>query len=162
VLVVCIWSGWCHCHPQTPSSLASFKCRLAFTFLVWLTQVALEKRPLNGCSSSSSRSSSSSSSTYYILEQLLPQQVVNVGVVHADEVKLRQCARKIFWCAVCRNLTPKHYHIKQTPEGLYYLVEKHTFKTIQELIHYHKHNAAGMLDCTNDCFRSLHQELHCK
>ena len=23
-----ISSSWCHCHPQTPSSLASFKCRL--------------------------------------------------------------------------------------------------------------------------------------
>jgi len=45
----------------------------------------------------------------------------------------------------CSNLSPKHYHIKQTsPEGLYYLVEKHAFKTIQELIYYHKHNAAGM------------------
>ena len=24
VQTVCIWSSWCHCHPQTPSSLASF------------------------------------------------------------------------------------------------------------------------------------------
>ena len=24
VQIVCIWSSWCHCHPQTPSSLASF------------------------------------------------------------------------------------------------------------------------------------------
>jgi len=38
-------------HPKTPSSHASFKCRLVFWY--WLTQVVLEKRPLNGCSSSS-------------------------------------------------------------------------------------------------------------
>ena len=34
VQIVCIWSSWFHCHPKTPSSLASFKPRLVFTFLV--------------------------------------------------------------------------------------------------------------------------------
>jgi len=38
-------------HPKTPSSLASFKSRLVLPFWYWLTQVVLEKRPLNGCSS---------------------------------------------------------------------------------------------------------------
>ena len=38
-------------HPKTPSSLASFKSRLVFPFWYRLTQVVLEKRPLNGCSS---------------------------------------------------------------------------------------------------------------
>ena len=28
VQIVCIWSGWCHCHPNTSSFLASFKSRL--------------------------------------------------------------------------------------------------------------------------------------
>jgi len=44
-------------HPKTPSSLASFKSRLALPFWRWHTQVVLEKRPINGCSSSSSLSS---------------------------------------------------------------------------------------------------------
>jgi len=35
---------------QTPSSLASFKFRLVLPFWYRLTQVVLEKRPLNGCS----------------------------------------------------------------------------------------------------------------
>jgi len=35
-------------HPKTPSSLASFKCRLVLPFWYRLTQVVLEKRPLNG------------------------------------------------------------------------------------------------------------------
>jgi len=33
----CIWSSWCHCHPQTPSSLASFKSRLVLLFWYRLT-----------------------------------------------------------------------------------------------------------------------------
>jgi len=47
-------------HPQTPSSLASFKSRLVSWY--WLNQVVLEKRPLNMFSSSSSSSSSNLSS----------------------------------------------------------------------------------------------------
>ena len=37
-------------HPKTPSSLASFKSGLVLPFWCRLTQVVLEKRPLNGCS----------------------------------------------------------------------------------------------------------------
>jgi len=42
-------------HPKTPSSLASFKSRLFLPFWYGLTQVVLEKRPLNGCSGSSNQ-----------------------------------------------------------------------------------------------------------
>jgi len=42
--------------PQTPSPVASVKSRLVLPFWYRLTQVVLEKRPLNGCSSSSSSS----------------------------------------------------------------------------------------------------------
>jgi len=42
-------------YPQTPQSLASFKSRLVLLFWYRLTQVVLERRPLNGCSSSSSQ-----------------------------------------------------------------------------------------------------------
>jgi len=38
--------------PKTPSSLASFKSRLVLPFWYQLTQLVLEKRLLNGCSSS--------------------------------------------------------------------------------------------------------------
>jgi len=54
VQIVCIWSSWCHCHPKTLSSLAWCKSGLILPFCYRLTQVVLEKRPLNGCSSSSS------------------------------------------------------------------------------------------------------------
>ena len=43
-------------HPKTPSSPASYKSRLVLPFSYWLTQVVLEKRPLNIRSSSSSSS----------------------------------------------------------------------------------------------------------
>jgi len=53
VQIVCLWSCWCHCHPKTPSSLASFKSRLVLLFWYRLMQVVLKKRPLNGCSCNS-------------------------------------------------------------------------------------------------------------
>ena len=43
----CIWPSWCHCHSL---SLALVKSRLVLPFCYRLTQVVLEKRPLNGCS----------------------------------------------------------------------------------------------------------------
>ncbi|KAJ0049772.1 hypothetical protein NL108_003535 [Boleophthalmus pectinirostris] len=39
----------------------------------------------------------------------------------------------------------RHYNICTTPQGQYYLAEKHNFSTIPELINYHQHNAAGMV-----------------
>ena len=47
----CIWPSWCHYHSL---SLAPVKFRLVLPFWYRLTQVVLEKRPLNGCSCSSS------------------------------------------------------------------------------------------------------------
>ena len=42
----CIWPSWCHCHSL---SLAPVKSRLVLPFWYRLTQIILEKRPLNGC-----------------------------------------------------------------------------------------------------------------
>ncbi|KAG7224788.1 hypothetical protein INR49_013501 [Caranx melampygus] len=39
----------------------------------------------------------------------------------------------------------RHYNICTTPQGQFYLAEKHHFSTIPELINYHQHNAAGMV-----------------
>ena len=47
----CIWPSWCLCRSL---SLAPVKFRLVLPFWYRLTQVVLEKRPLNGCSCSSS------------------------------------------------------------------------------------------------------------
>jgi len=51
VQMICICSSWCPCHPI---SSCSSKIQKGLPFWCWLTQVVLEKRPLNGCSSSSS------------------------------------------------------------------------------------------------------------
>ncbi|CAJ1058220.1 tyrosine-protein kinase ITK/TSK [Xyrichtys novacula] len=46
-----------------------------------------------------------------------------------------------------KNPRVKHYQIRQaeTGEATYYLAEKYLFNTIPELIHYHQHNAAGLI-----------------
>ena len=47
--MICIWSSWCHCHLII---FCSSKMQNGLPFWCRLTQVVLEKRPLNGCSSS--------------------------------------------------------------------------------------------------------------
>uniref|UniRef100_A0A673BTQ7 non-specific protein-tyrosine kinase n=1 Tax=Sphaeramia orbicularis TaxID=375764 RepID=A0A673BTQ7_9TELE len=46
-----------------------------------------------------------------------------------------------------KNPRVKHYQIRQkkTEESAFYLAEKYVFSTIPELIHYHQHNAAGLI-----------------
>jgi len=46
--MACIWSSWCHCHPII---ICSSKIHNGLPFWCRLTQVVLEKRPLNKCSS---------------------------------------------------------------------------------------------------------------
>ena len=61
----------CHCRP--PSSLASFKSRVVLPFWYRLTQVVLEKRPTNGCSSSPSMISVLDIASVVVLEVPLDQ-----------------------------------------------------------------------------------------
>ncbi|XP_061582367.1 tyrosine-protein kinase ITK/TSK [Cololabis saira] len=46
-----------------------------------------------------------------------------------------------------KNPRVKHYQIRQTEseERAFYLAEKYLFSTIPELVHYHQHNAAGLI-----------------
>uniref|UniRef100_A0A674P4E6 Tyrosine-protein kinase n=1 Tax=Takifugu rubripes TaxID=31033 RepID=A0A674P4E6_TAKRU len=46
-----------------------------------------------------------------------------------------------------KNPKVKHYQIRQTETGAgpFYLAENYLFNTIPELIHYHQHNAAGLI-----------------
>ncbi|KAK9525056.1 hypothetical protein VZT92_017399 [Zoarces viviparus] len=39
----------------------------------------------------------------------------------------------------------RHYQIKISEAGQFFLAEKHTFTSIPEVIHYHEHNAAGLV-----------------
>ena len=63
----------CHCRPETPSSLASFKSRVVLPFWYRLTQVVLEKRPTYGCSSSPSMISVLDIASVVVLEVPLDQ-----------------------------------------------------------------------------------------
>jgi len=73
---------------QTPSSLTLFKSRLVLLFWYWLTQVVLEKGPLNSCGSSSS------SSTYLVSIKALENRYCNVD-------KLKRAQKPVIVC-VCR------------------------------------------------------------
>jgi len=49
VQMICIWSSWCHCHCH-PIVSCSSKIQNGLPLWCWLTQVVLEKQPLNRCS----------------------------------------------------------------------------------------------------------------
>lgn len=46
-------------------------------------------------------------------------------------------------CVCSANGDIRHYQIKITDTGQFFLAEKHTFSSIPDVIHYHEHNAAG-------------------
>jgi len=52
VHTVCIRSVWCHCIPKPHHLLPHLNPDWFYLFWYQLTQVVLEKRPLNGCSNS--------------------------------------------------------------------------------------------------------------
>jgi len=43
IIIIIIWSNWCHCYPII---CRSSKIQNCLPFWCWLTQVVLEKRPL--------------------------------------------------------------------------------------------------------------------
>ena len=79
VQIVCIWSSWCHCIPRLHH--ISFQSRLVLPFWYRLTQVVLEKRPWNGCSSSKGKGS-----PYSITERRVPELIPVLGSQPAGEV----------------------------------------------------------------------------
>ena len=60
VQMICIWSSWCLCYPIIS---CSSKIQNGLPFWCGLTQVVLEKKPLNRCSSSSSSGTSNNQYT---------------------------------------------------------------------------------------------------
>lgn len=51
----------------------------------------------------------------------------------------------MFTLALCFQGIVKQYHIKQSPEGKYYISNRHHFDTVAKLIEYHKLNCAGLV-----------------
>ncbi|XP_013883348.1 tyrosine-protein kinase TXK [Austrofundulus limnaeus] len=78
-------------------------------------------------------------------EQLLRQEGKEGGFV------VRESSQKgVYTVSVyTKTLSPygdiRHYQIKITDTGQFYLAEKHTFMCIPDVIHYHEHNAAGLV-----------------
>jgi len=67
--MICIWSRSCHCHPIIS---CSSKIQNGLPFYCRLTQVVLEQRLLNGCSSSSSFGCSFSSDSILVFVAIRP------------------------------------------------------------------------------------------
>jgi len=134
VKIVCKWSSWCHCIPK-PHHLWPHLNPDWFTFWYWLTQVVLEKRPLNRCSSSSSaldrwhwRSIPDSSS---MLVSRMPNtkvkvsaiksysrktetQVTNCSTWPADVVGNNNCCHSSMLCWPRRDLCSVRKALKET------------------------------------------------
>ena len=100
-VVICLeWDAYClrmvqltSLHPKTPSSPASFKSRLVLHFWYQLTQVVLEKRPLNRCNITSGNclefeKSDLKSNEWMRLSDGLSIAVMWCKTLHQNEVSL--------------------------------------------------------------------------
>jgi len=109
-------------HPETPSSLASFKSRLVLPFWYRLTKVALEKRPLNRCSSSSSSSTAATcspglncftsvSNTIHTAMRVMQWQIVQtVTEIKSRTVRLHSFVRLGWRCKLCKKCIDLHFN----------------------------------------------------
>ena len=108
-------------HPETPSSLASFKSRLVLPFWYRLTKVALEKRPLNRCSSSSSTAATccspglncftSVSNTIHTAMRVMQWQIVQtVTEIKSRTVRLHSFVRLGWRCELCKKCIDLHFN----------------------------------------------------
>lgn len=97
----------------------------------------------------------------------------NIKVIHITTCKVKswlavsksektECSSLLLVCFCSTNGDIKHYQIKITDTGQFFLAEKHTFKTIPDVIHYHEHNAAGTCTPTMLWIKTtlLHIMLH--
>ena len=81
-------------HSQTPSSFASFKSTLVLPFCYRLTQVVLDKRPLNGCSSLSVVCGAGSMYLSGVHLSVRPSVCLFIFPPHAVAAGLLLCARR--------------------------------------------------------------------
>jgi len=122
----CIWPSWCHCRPKTPSSLASFESRLVLPFWYRLTQVVLEKRPLNGCCSNGSYKKNNAGSNTVKLYKTVVEGGIRAkknSLPHSTikrEYRLSQLnyelwtsvACELWWTQTDRHTDTRPWHIK--------------------------------------------------
>uniref|UniRef100_G3Q3W6 Tyrosine-protein kinase n=1 Tax=Gasterosteus aculeatus TaxID=69293 RepID=G3Q3W6_GASAC len=73
-------------------------------------------------------------------EQLLRQEDKEGGFV------VRESSQKgVYTVSVYASGVIRHYQIKTSEAGQFFLAEKHTFSSIPDVIQYHEHNAAGLV-----------------
>jgi len=93
VEMICIWSSWCHCQPIISWSS---KIQNGLPFWCRLTQVVLEKRPLNGCSMSQNMdrySSVENMPNVHYLQLSFTNRIINKFVVKRSLKILPQLKR---------------------------------------------------------------------
>ncbi|XP_041738232.1 tyrosine-protein kinase TXK [Coregonus clupeaformis] len=78
-------------------------------------------------------------------EQLLRQEAKEGGFVVRESSQQGCYTVSVFTKALGINGGIRHYQIKLSDSGSFYLCEKHIFTSIPELIEYHNHNAAGLV-----------------
>ncbi|PWA24017.1 hypothetical protein CCH79_00018620, partial [Gambusia affinis] len=78
-------------------------------------------------------------------EQLLRQQDKEGGFVVRESSKQGTYTVSVYTKTLSPNGDIRHYQIKITNTGQFYLAEKHVFSSIPDVIHYHEHNAAGLV-----------------
>ncbi|KAM9425030.1 tyrosine-protein kinase Tec [Pholidichthys leucotaenia] len=78
-------------------------------------------------------------------EQLLRQQDKEGGFVVRESSQRGIFTVSVYTKTLSVDGAVRHYQIKATENGRYYLAEKHMFDSIPDVIHYHNHNAAGLV-----------------
>ncbi|KAJ8403645.1 hypothetical protein AAFF_G00349710 [Aldrovandia affinis] len=79
-------------------------------------------------------------------EQLLRQEAKEGGFIVRDSSQQGCYTVSVFTKALgSEDGDIRHYQIKHNDAGLPFLAEKHVFSSIPDVIHYHKHNAAGLV-----------------
>ena len=101
----CIWSSWCHSHSL---SLAPVKSRLVLPIWYQLTQVVLEKRPLNDCSSCATHTYSSQSD--HVMAKASHKHLTNYSTYrawfHPSSSTHSNCCSHMCHCHQAVNLVP--------------------------------------------------------
>ncbi|XP_068443457.1 tyrosine-protein kinase Tec isoform X3 [Clinocottus analis] len=78
-------------------------------------------------------------------EQLLRQENKEGGFVVRESSQEGVYTVSVYTKTSSASGDIRHYKIKTSDTGQFYLAEKHTFTSIPEVIHYHEHNAAGLV-----------------
>uniref|UniRef100_A0A7N8YNF5 Tyrosine-protein kinase n=1 Tax=Mastacembelus armatus TaxID=205130 RepID=A0A7N8YNF5_9TELE len=78
-------------------------------------------------------------------EQLLRQEGKEGGFVVRESSQKSVYTVSVYTRTLSVTGDIRHYQIKLSDTGQFFLAEKHTFNTIPEVIHYHEHNAAGLV-----------------